>query len=65
MSDLLTNIVVGILVILVLFALFRYLVIGTVIALVLFAILIPLYRRFGAGPYSAHGGKEYRPGVLY
>ena len=53
----------------------KYFLLGILIALAAFAILMPYMAR-GSGrggrfvpgiylPYYAHGGREYRPGVLY
>ncbi len=52
----------------------KYLLLGILLALAAFAILAPFYRRRSGGyipvypvygPYWAHGGRGYRPGVLY
>lgn len=50
----------------------RFFLLGIVLALVAFAILMPYYRGHGNGsfypvygPYYAHGGRPYRPGLLY
>ena len=46
----------------------KFLLLGIVLTLLAFALLMPFYRgRTGAAymPYYAHGGREYRPGVLY
>ena len=50
----------------------KYLLLGSLIAVAAVAILAPFYRRRAYmpvfpvyGPYYAHGGQGYRPGVLY
>jgi hypothetical protein len=45
----------------------KYLLLGIVLALAFVALLMPYMARGSSrwGPYYAHGGREYRPGVLY
>ena len=48
----------------------KYFLLGIVLAIAAFAILMPYYARFphlpiNYGPYYAHGGRAYKPGVLY
>jgi hypothetical protein len=52
----------------------KYFLLGALIIVAVFAVLMPFYRRRGGsympvypvyGPYYAHGGQGYRPGVLY
>ena len=51
-----------------------YILFGVAIAFLIFAVMMPNWRSRRAhwypswavlGPYRAHGGREYRPGVLY
>ena len=48
----------------------KYLLLGILLTLSAVAILMPYMARGGSahaywGPYYAHGGREYKPGVLY
>ena len=49
----------------------KYLLLGIVLALASVALLMPYMARGSGdaishwGPYYAHGGRAYRPGVLY
>jgi hypothetical protein len=50
----------------------KYLLLGIVIAALFFVFFMPYHRRrffpsggFFYGPYWAHGGRSYTPGVLY
>lgn len=48
----------------------KYFLLGIVLAIAAFAILMPYYARHRVipivySPYYAHGGRAYRPGVLY
>ena len=48
----------------------KFFLLGIVLAIAAFAILMPYYARgpyypVFYGPFYAHGGRAYRPGVLY